>query len=203
MISGRFDRVRKRHTTIALLTLGCVSAAHPETQPARVALPPVPPAPSSTEPQPSEPTENVGDEHSADDDGSSADDGGNPAPTAEKPVGACPSLDATPRPDYRMTASHILLAYVGALRAKPEVTRAKDEARSKAEELFLALQRGADFEALAQAESDCPTRSRGGHLGTFEYRMMVRPFSEAVAALEPDQFCVVETPFGFHVVMRE
>jgi parvulin-like peptidyl-prolyl isomerase len=101
-----------------------------------------------------------------------------------------------------MEASHILVAYEGALRAKAEVTRSKAEALVKAQDLYRALQDGANLAEVARTESDCSSAPRGGYLGSFEFSHMVRPFSEAVAALPPGEFCLVETRFGYHLVMR-
>ncbi|MBN2191814.1 MAG: peptidylprolyl isomerase [Polyangiaceae bacterium] len=102
-----------------------------------------------------------------------------------------------------MNASHILVAYAGAQRAKPEVTRTREEAQAQAEALLAELRAGADFAAVATRASDCPSAARGGALGTFRHKMMVRAFSDAVAALEIGQIgCVVETEFGFHIIFR-
>ncbi|MEY2932259.1 MAG: Peptidyl-prolyl cis-trans isomerase [Pseudomonadota bacterium] len=101
-------------------------------------------------------------------------------------------------------ASHILVAYQGATRAKPTVTRTKEEARKLAQGLAeRARQPGMDFARLAREASDGPTGIEGGALPKFGRQQMVKPFSDAAFALQPGQISdVVETNFGFHIIKR-
>ena len=104
----------------------------------------------------------------------------------------------------RVTASHILIQYKGSMRAGADVTRSKDEARKLAEKLVAdAKKPDADFAALAAEHSDGPSGPKGGSLGTFERGQMVPAFDDAVFPLKPGQVSgVVETDFGFHVILR-
>ena len=130
------------------------------------------------------------------------------APTAVAPInvpaagseGALPGL-AEPE---MITASHILVAYQGATRAKPTVTRTRDQARELAERLgSKAHEPGADFARLARESSDAPTGIEGGALPQFRRQQMVKPFSDAAFALKPGEVSgVVETNFGFHIIKR-
>jgi parvulin-like peptidyl-prolyl isomerase len=104
------------------------------------------------------------------------------------------------------TASHILIRYVGTMRAGPEVTRSKDEAKKLAEQLAKKAQApGADFAALADEYTEDPSgKGRGGKLGTFGRGRMVPEFDKATFALEPGQTSgVIETSFGYHIIHRE
>jgi len=104
----------------------------------------------------------------------------------------------------QIEASHILVSYQGATRAKPTVTRTRDEARALAAQLAAkAHEPGTDFAALAQDMSDGPSGVEGGALPKFGRQQMVKPFSDAAFALRPGEISgVVETNFGFHVIQR-
>ncbi len=68
----------------------------------------------------------------------------------------------------------------------------------------IRMQSMADaFAAVAQKESDCPSKARGGDLGHFpRVGKMVEPFAKAAFALPPGQVSdVVETEFGCHLIM--
>lgn len=102
-------------------------------------------------------------------------------------------------------ASHLLVQYKGSMRARPNITRTKEEAKKRAEEaLAKAKQKGADFGAIVAEYSDEPgAAQRKGKLGSFTRRRMVKPFSDAAFKLKPGQLSdVVETPFGYHVILR-
>ncbi len=58
-----------------------------------------------------------------------------------------------------------------------------------------------DFAKTAMATSDCPSKARGGDLGSFTRGQMVKPFEDAAFSQAPDAIGpVVETPFGFHII---
>ena len=93
-------------------------------------------------------------------------------------------------------ARHILIA------KKPgDDEKAKAEKKAKAETVRKQLLDGGDFADLAAKNSDDPSKSSGGDLGSFSRGQMVKPFEEAaftqkVNAIGP----VVETEFGYHIV---
>lgn len=98
-------------------------------------------------------------------------------------------------------ASHILLMYQGS--ARSTATRTKEEAEALIKELESAVQSGADFADLARKHSDCPSRSRGGDLGSFSRGQMVKPFEQAAFEMSVgDVSGVVETDFGYHLIQR-
>ena len=91
---------------------------------------------------------------------------------------------AKAEPSKEYNASHILV-------------KTKDEA----EEIIKELKDGADFAELAKEKSTGPSGPNGGELGWFGPGMMVKPFEDAVIALEPGQISEpVQTQFGWHVI---
>ena len=104
-------------------------------------------------------------------------------------------------------ASHLLIQYAGAKRAADTVTRSKEEARVLATRLTVeAKQQGpSGFAALVGQHSDEPGAARrGGSLGRFASKHMVKPFSDAVANMAPGTIDgPVETDFGFHIIWRQ
>lgn len=84
------------------------------------------------------------------------------------------------------TASHILV---------------KDE--KKALEIKQSLDQGADFAAEARVHSSCPSKNKGGSLGTFKPGQMVKEFNDAVFdESNPigDVIGPVKTQFGYHLI---
>jgi len=79
----------------------------------------------------------------------------------------------------------------------------KDKAQALIEQLNEAD--GADFEGLAKENSLGPTAEKGGDLGWFDSRRMVKPFADAVAEMESGSYSEqpVQTQFGWHVIKLE
>jgi len=104
-----------------------------------------------------------------------------------------------------MAGSHILIAYKGARRAKPDITRTKAEALAFAKKLTAEIKKDPKkFEALAKTNSNGPTGKRGGFLGSWKQGRMVPAFDTAIAKLKINEISAepVETPFGYHVMKR-
>lgn len=112
---------------------------------------------------------------------------------------------AGPAPlQYWCRARQILVSFAGAKRAR--ASRSKDEAARRAAALArLARDEGRDFAALARGHSDGPRASAGGALGpAFRFAQVNAAFAKAAYALAPGQVSdPVETPFGFHIILRE
>ena len=101
--------------------------------------------------------------------------------------------------------AHILIAYAGAMRAAPEVTRTKEEAKAEAERVAaLAIASPQTFAELAEEHSDGPSGPLGGDLGLWFRGAMVPEFDEALDKMDVGDITnePVETDFGYHVIMR-
>ena len=79
--------------------------------------------------------------------------------------------------------------------------KTKGEKKVKIEGIRKQLVDGADFAKIAQENSECPSKDRGGDLGTFPRGRMVKPFEDAAFTQKVNEIGpVVETKFGFHVI---
>jgi len=100
----------------------------------------------------------------------------------------------------QVRASHILIKpKTDEAGADPNQEKAK--AKAKAEDLLKQIKEGADFAALAKANSDCTSAAKGGDLNFFGKGQMVPPFEKAAFALETGKVSdIVETRFGYHII---
>ena len=65
------------------------------------------------------------------------------------------------------------------------------------------LKKGEKFSAIAKDVSLCPSKKRGGDLGTFGRGQMVKEFETAAFALDKGQISgIVKTQFGYHIIKR-
>jgi peptidyl-prolyl cis-trans isomerase C len=70
-------------------------------------------------------------------------------------------------------------------------------------EAVLANLNTENFSQVAMMNSSCPSRSRGGDLGECGPGQMVKPFEDAVLALNVGEISQpVQTQFGFHIIHR-
>jgi len=98
-------------------------------------------------------------------------------------------------------ASHILLSYKGAMRANPAVTRTKEDAQIKANELLAEINGNPDsFMMLAMTNSDDSSKQQGGDLGYFSKGQMTPKFNDFVFNNPVGKVGLVETEFGFHII---
>ncbi len=73
----------------------------------------------------------------------------------------------------------------------------------EADAVLERLNKGEKFGAIAQEASLCPSKKRGGDLGTFSRGKMVREFEQAAFALQKGQVSSkVKTKFGYHIIKR-
>lgn len=71
-------------------------------------------------------------------------------------------------------------------------------------EVLKAIEEGMDFSEAAQKFSNCPSKERGGDLGSFGRGRMVPEFEEAAFNLnEGEMSGLVQTQFGYHVILTD
>jgi parvulin-like peptidyl-prolyl isomerase len=75
--------------------------------------------------------------------------------------------------------------------------------QKEAEAVIERLNKGEKFSNIASQVSNCPSKKRGGDLGTFTRGKMVKEFEQAAFALQKGQISpIVKTQFGYHVIRR-
>ena len=98
-------------------------------------------------------------------------------------------------------ASHILIAYKGAMRAAPTVTRTKEEAALQAADILSQVQANpSSFMMLAFTNSDDSSKQQGGDLGYFSKGQMTKKFNDFVFSNPVGKMGLVETEFGYHII---
>ena len=95
------------------------------------------------------------------------------------------------------------MQYQGAKTAKVHIVRFRDEACLRAMQARDELRGGADFAEVVEIQRRARGRHARGSLGTIERKDVVPSFADAAFELHPSEISdVVETEFGFHVIMR-
>jgi hypothetical protein len=104
----------------------------------------------------------------------------------------------------RISVKHVLVRFGGARGAPLTVTRTREQACLRAEEALTKLKGGtpfADVVALYSDESGAATRE--GSLGAIERADVAPAFADAAFELKVREVSeVVETAFGFHLILR-
>jgi len=110
------------------------------------------------------------------------------------------------RPDEpeKIVAKHVLVKYAGAKRALASVTRTREQACLRAEEVRAKLKDGTSFEEIVRTYSEeAGAATREGSLGEIRRSDVVPAFADAAFELARGEVShVVETAFGFHVILR-
>ena len=73
---------------------------------------------------------------------------------------------------------------------------------AEASKAITDLGKGAKFEDVAKKSSTDPSKNQGGDLGWMQPEHMVKPFTEALVALQPGEYThiPVHTEYGWHVI---
>lgn len=75
------------------------------------------------------------------------------------------------------------------------------ETEARCLQLKTEIEAGADFAEVAKNNSSCPSRLRGGDLGSFRPGEMVAEFDQAVFSGELNKVIgPVKTQFGYHLI---
>jgi hypothetical protein len=117
---------------------------------------------------------------------------------------AAPSSSAK-SDELKITAAHLVVSHRDSrLGIHQKITRTREEAKKRAYEALARARKGEPFEKLVEEYSDEPDAAkRKGVIGTFQRRHAIPGFGEAAFKLAPGEISgVVETGFGFHVILR-
>lgn len=109
---------------------------------------------------------------------------------------------------HPVSESELKAEYDAQVAAMPKEYKARHilvDAKEKAEEIIAKLEAGGDFAKLAAADSKDSSAKNGGDLGWFSPQTMVKPFADAVVALQKGQYTKqpVQSEFGWHVILLE
>lgn len=99
-------------------------------------------------------------------------------------------------------ASHILVSFAGSQAPNPSITRTKEEAKAKADDLLRQVNANpGSFAELARTNTDDPgSANTGGEYDNITPGQMVKPFNDFVFNNPVGTTGVVETDFGYHVI---
>jgi NIMA-interacting peptidyl-prolyl cis-trans isomerase 1 len=131
------------------------------------------------------------------------------ASKGESPANRCLAAASAKRerkasePD-RINVKHVLVRYAGARGAPATVTRTREQACLRAEEALTKLKEGMSFGDVVSLYGDqSGAATREGSLGTIERADVAPTFADAAFELGIREVsAVVETPFGFHLILR-
>ena len=115
----------------------------------------------------------------------------------QKYLEANPVQDSELRPEYD--------AQVAALPREYHARHILVDDQAAAEAITKELKGGADFAKLAAKRSKDSSSKSGGDLGWFTLDTMVKPFADAVKAMQPGQLSdqPVQSQFGWHIIKLE
>jgi len=116
---------------------------------------------------------------------------------SEKFVKANPVTDADLKAEYDTQVAGMPKEY----KARHILVDKKETAES----IVRELQAGGDFSKIAIKESKDSSGKAGGDLGWFSPQTMVKPFADAVQALEKGKYTTapVQSEFGWHVIILD
>jgi hypothetical protein len=104
----------------------------------------------------------------------------------------------------RISVKHVLVRYSGAKGAPDTVDRTREQACLRAEEALEKLKEGTSFaDVVAHYSDESGAATREGSIGRIERGDVAPAFADAAFELKIKEVSdVVETAFGFHVILR-
>ncbi|MDC9721677.1 MAG: peptidylprolyl isomerase [Urechidicola sp.] len=101
-----------------------------------------------------------------------------------------------------VSASHILISYLGSQSAGPDTKQTEVEAKKTADSLLTVLKsNGSKFDAIAKEFSvDKSNSDKGGKLDWYTRNAMVPEFGDYTFLNKKGDMDIVKTAFGFHIV---
>ena len=99
-------------------------------------------------------------------------------------------------------ARHILLPFLGSLRADPSITQTEDEVKKTADSLLTVIKNDrSKFSDLAKdLSSDKGSGAKGGDLDWFNYNRMVPEFRDFTFENKVSDIDIVKSQFGYHII---
>lgn len=128
-----------------------------------------------------------------------------PAPAATpEPKPSAAARPAGPTVLRTIQARQLVVKFAGAQGADEKITRGREEARKRAEELLARVKKGEQIAALAaEFSDDAATSQKSGDLGWIHERKAGPELWKGLDPLEDGQISgIIETPQGFHIVQR-
>ena len=99
-------------------------------------------------------------------------------------------------------ARHILIPFIGSVRANPTITQTEEQAKKTADSILVIVKGDmSKFADLAKnLSSDKGSGTKGGDLGWFAYNRMVPEFRDFVFENKTGDVGIVKSDFGFHII---
>ncbi len=110
-------------------------------------------------------------------------------------------IDSQIRPDS-LNATQVLISYMGAQFAGPEITRTREQAKLLADSILNVVKQNKNkINEIAVSLSDDPSaKENEGEIGWFADMDMVASFNNAVLENPINSVVITETAFGYHVI---
>lgn len=103
--------------------------------------------------------------------------------------------------DY-LRAKHVLISTVDTATGKDLDEAAQAEAEKKANEVLEKAKNGEDFNALIEEYNEDPGMASNEEGYFFTDNQMVSEFEEATKSIQPGEFTLCKSSYGYHIIQR-